>query len=200
VIEARGLRRGYGARAILDGLTWTFPTGLRTHVEAPNGTGKTTLFRCLLGLERCGGGVLFGGRPLDAVRSAVGMVFDEAVLYPRLSGARNLALLGGRGADRAVLTALGLEPPLLARPVAGYSAGERKRLALGVCLGSHPDYVLLDEVDAGLDQAMRLRVAELIRELSWRPTVILAGHNPGFYEAVADEVVRLRDGRLHRAP
>lgn len=199
VIDAQDITRQYGTRIILDELTWSFPTGLRTYIQAPNGTGKTTLFKCLLGLESCGGNVLFDGRPLDAVRQAVGVVFDEPVVYPRLTGARNLTLLGGAAPDGEVLTALELGPGLLARRVAGYSAGERKRLALGVCLASRPDYVLLDEVDAGLDEAMRHQVAELIQQLSWRPTVILAGHNPRFYELVADEMVSLSDGRLRRA-
>ena len=93
MIEARKLSRAYGARSILDLLSWTFPTGTRTHIDAPNGTGKTTLFRCLLGLEECGGSVAYQGGPLDAVRDTVGVVFDEPVAYPRLTGARNLALL-----------------------------------------------------------------------------------------------------------
>lgn len=199
MIEARDVTRRYGARTVLDQLSWTFPTGMRTHIQAPNGTGKTTLFTCLLGLDECGGSVLFDGRPLDAVRESVGVVFDEPVVYPRLTGAQNLALLGGDARDEGVLAALELGPKLLARRVAGFSAGERKRLALGVCLSSRPRYVLLDEVDAGLDEGMRGQVAELLRQLPWRPTVLLAGHNPRFYELVADEVVSLSDGRLRRA-
>lgn len=200
MIEARGVTRRYGTRTILDGLTWTFPTGLTTHIQAPNGTGKTTLFKCLLGLDAYAGSVLFDGRPLDAVRAAVGVVFDEPVVYPRLSGAKNFALLSGTTEpDQAVLADLRLDARLLARRVGGYSAGERKRLALGLCLSSRPRYVLLDEVDAGLDEAMRRQVAALIQRLPWQPTVLLAGHNPRFYELVADEVVTLDDGKLCRA-
>lgn len=200
MIEARGLRRGYGPRIILNGLDWRFPTGTRTHIDAPNGTGKTTLLRCLLGLEECRGNVAYHGRPIDAVRRTVGAVFDEPAVFPRLTGAQNLTLLGSATpSDQAVLAALDLSPQLLARRVSGYSAGERKRLTLGICLASRPRYVLLDEVDAGLDVGMQARIAELLRQLPWRPTVLLAGHNPPFFESIADEVVTLNDGRLQRA-
>ncbi len=199
MIQASGLVRRYGARTVLDALTWTFPTGLRTHIQAPNGSGKTTLFRCLLGLERHRGSVLFDGQPLDAVRDAVGMVFDEPVVYPRLSGTTNLRLLCGTEPDQTVLNELDLGPSLLARRVCGYSAGERKQLALGLCLASRPRYVFLDEVDEGLDDATKLRVADLIRRLPWRATVLTAGHDPGFFGLVADEVVNLGEGRLRRA-
>lgn len=198
MINISDVRRRYGKRPVLEGASWTFESGSVTYIEAPNGSGKTTLLRCLLGLIDCTGSISFNGQHRTMVRSSIGALFETPPLHPHLTGAQNLRVLSGPLADDGPLRRLLPEAALLRRRVAGYSSGERKRLALAGCLGSAPEFVFLDEVDTGVDVATLDVVSQLIDERRGRSTVILTGHNPDFYRRLADDVVVLRKGLIHR--
>ncbi len=170
-IRVDGLRKSYGGRPVLDNLTAVFRPGI-TCVAAPSGTGKTTLLRLLLGLERPDGGTISGANRRWAA------VFQEDRLLERLPAAGNLRFALGRvpGEAGAVLARLGLDlsDP---GPVRDWSGGMRRRLALARALLAPSDALALDEPFTGLDEENRRRCLELIREMGVGKPVLLATHD-----------------------
>ncbi|TKJ22867.1 ABC transporter ATP-binding protein [Blastococcus sp. CCUG 61487] len=197
---------------------------LRLHLEVadgevlavlgPNGAGKSTLLRVLAGLlPPDGGRVVVDGRQWDDVpagthlsapRRSLGMVFQDALLFPHLSVADNVAYgLRTRGvprADRRAAAAAWLDRvgigELGARRPAQLSGGQAQRAALARALVGEPALLLLDEPLSALDARTRLAVrAELRRHLAeFRGSTVLVTHDPVDAMALADRVVVVEDG------
>lgn len=198
MISVDGISKTY-ATSLLRDARYAFPSSSVTLLMGANGTGKTTLLKCILGLEDYRGTIEFDGQPLSAVRSQIIAVFDDTPFYTHLNGRRNLELLleRGVGMDEAAAAFGGPRSvPLLRQRVATYSSGQRKRLGLAYARLARPRYLLLDEVANGLDFESMLEVAEVIRELAADTTVLLTGHQFDFYARVIDRVVVLRHGKL----
>ncbi len=187
-IELRGLRRDFGERAALSGVSLELAARETLLVLGPNGAGKTTLLRILATLLRASGGgarVLGCELPGEAwkLRGRVGYLGHEPLLYRDLSGRENLrfnARLHGLAADQAeeridvLLESVGMEQRANER-VDGLSAGMRQRLAVARCVLHDPELLLLDEPDSHLDAEGR----ELARELIGRGrTRVLVSHDP----------------------
>lgn len=183
-IRVENLRKSYHGRPVLAGVSAVFPTGI-TCIAAPSGTGKTTLLRLLLGLERPDGGTVTGGECRWAA------VFQEDRLLDHLPAAANLRFaLGERlpPAAAGVLEGLGLslEDP---RSVREWSGGMRRRLALARAVLAASDALALDEPFTGLDEENRGRCLALIREAAADKPVLLATHDLTGLETAS--VVRL---------
>ncbi|MDP5181053.1 ABC transporter ATP-binding protein [Blastococcus sp. BMG 814] len=183
----------------------------------PNGAGKSTFVRVLAGLLRPDRGrVVVDGEVWDdegtsrpAHRRALGMVFQDALLFPHLSVADNVAFgLRTRGVRRAEarataagwLTRVGLDGLGDRRP-AELSGGQAQRAALARALVGDPALLLLDEPLSALDARTRLTVrAELRRHLAgFRGSTVLVTHDPVDAMALADRVVVLEEGRVVQA-
>ena len=210
VIEVESLhkryrrRRGGRVRAV-DGLDLSVRAGGVFGFLGPNGSGKTTTIRCLLGLARPDGGhcrVLGVESPdaLPSVISRVGSLVESPGLNPGLSGRRTLMVLAtaaglGRGAVDRTLGQVGLAErgdDL----VGGYSLGMRQRLGIAVALLKDPELLVLDEPANGLDPAGIREVRELIRDLGAEGrTVFLSSHLLSEVEQVCDEVAIVAGGR-----
>ena len=213
VIEVEGLRKEYRRRrqniVALDGLDLSVPEGGVFGFLGPNGSGKTTTIRCLLGLARPTAGacrVLGATSPhgLPQVISTVGSLVETPGLFPSMSGRRNLALLGridgiGRNAVQSVLDRVGLA----ARAddlVRGYSLGMRQRLGIGVALLKDPRLLVLDEPANGLDPAGIKEVRELLRGLGAEGrTVFVSSHLLSEVQQTCDRVAILAQGRCVRS-
>ena len=156
---------------MLASLTTVFREGV-TCVSAPSGTGKTTLLRLLLGLERPDAGVIHGADCLWAA------VFQEDRLLEGLSAGANLRFALGAVPREAgeTLARLGLElsDP---KPVRAWSGGMRRRLALARALLAPAEALALDEPFTGLDGESRARCLEQIRERGGGRPVLLATHD-----------------------
>ena len=158
-IAVKHLCKSFGGRTVLRDLTFTAGPGI-TAVMAPSGTGKTTLLRILLGLERPDSGTVEGlaGKRLTAV-------FQEDRLLEHLSAEGNLRFVLGRvydpAAARALLDRLGL-PDTGAQPVREFSGGMKRRLSLAVALVHEPAVLVLDEPTAELDPASSRSVFDLL--------------------------------------
>nr|WP_325211175.1 ATP-binding cassette domain-containing protein [uncultured Oscillibacter sp.] len=167
----KGLCKSYNGRPVLDRLTASFPEGI-TCIAAPSGTGKTTLLRLLLGLERPDGGTIRGA---DCRWAAV---FQEDRLLEGLPAAGNLRFALGvlPGESGALLARLGLDlsDP---KPIREWSGGMKRRLALARALLAPSDALALDEPFTGLDGENRARCLELIRERGKGKPVLLATHD-----------------------
>jgi len=185
-------------------------------VLGPNGAGKSTLLRVLAGLLPPGGGrVAVDGTPWDDVaagthlpahRRPLGVVFQDALLFPHLTVAENVEFgLKTRGvrkaerrtAARAWLTRVGLDGLGEQRP-AQLSGGQAQRAALARALVGRPAVLLLDEPLSALDARTRLVVrAELRRHLTaFSGSTVLVTHDPVDAMALADRVVVVEEGRV----
>ena len=199
--------RGRGGRRVsaLDGLDLSVPEAGVFGFLGPNGSGKTTTIRCLLGLARpTRGCVRLLGRSLphgirDAVRH-VGSIVETPALFPTMTGRENLVLLaaieriGARRVDE-VLGVVGLDAHA-GDIVKKYSLGMRQRLALAAALLKDPALLILDEPANGLDPAGIHQVRALIAQLaSEGRTVFLSSHILSEIEHICDRVAILNHGR-----
>ena len=179
-IAVKHLCKSFGGRTVLRDLTFTAGPGI-TAVMAPSGTGKTTLLRILLGLERPDSGTVEGlaGKRLTAV-------FQEDRLLEHLSADGNLRFVLGRAYDPAAARAL-LDTG--AQPVREFSGGMKRRLALARALLAPFDALALDEPFTGLDRENRDLALACIRETAGDRPVLLVTHDAA--DAAGSPVVTL---------
>jgi ABC-2 type transport system ATP-binding protein len=205
VVKTTGLSKRYGRVSALSGLDLDVGQGEVLGYLGPNGAGKTTTIRLLLGLiaPTSGTAEIFG---LDCQRQAprahrrLAYVPGEATLWPSLTGAQTLHLLGrvaGR-VDEAyrdeLVARFDLDP---SKKVRGYSKGNRQKLLLIAGLMSRAELLLLDEPTNGLDPLMEQAFRHSIHEARERgQTVFLSSHILSEVEALCDRVAILRAGRL----
>lgn len=201
MITVRSLTKSYGAHTVLEDVSADFHPGRVTYLLGRNGVGKTTLFKCLTGLESHAGTVEFGGRPLAEVREDVFPVFDDCALYPHLSGLENLRLLTGRSVSwEDVRTAADgvLDRPTLHKPARALSYGQRKKLYAAGLLLARPSYVFLDELANGLDYESLQWLRGAIEQLKQGSVVVASGHQFDFYDRVADDVFAVSENGLSK--
>jgi ABC-2 type transport system ATP-binding protein len=210
VIETRGLRKVYrslGRRVVaVDGLDLSVGPGGVHGFLGPNGSGKTSTIKMLLGLVRPTGGEmrLFGlevPAHLPQVIDRVGAVVDEPRFVPTFSGRKNLSLLARsiglpRSSVGAALEQVGLADR--ARDdYRTYSLGMKQRLAIAAVLLKSPDLVILDEPTNGLDPAGIRSIREMIRGLGESGvTVLLSSHILAEVQQVCHSVSIVGEGRL----
>jgi ABC-type multidrug transport system ATPase subunit len=210
VIEVRGLRKSYRSlrgrrRLAVDGLDMTVPAGGVHGFLGPNGSGKTTTIRTLLGLVSADAGsmrILGHDVPADlpAVIGRVGAVVEQPQFFPAFSGRRNLALLAAvagldlRRVDE-VLDVVGLTERAR-EPFRAYSLGMKQRLAIAATLLKRPDILVLDEPMNGLDPAGIREVRLLMRRLAYEGTsILLSSHLLAEVQQVCDSVSIISRGR-----
>ncbi|MFN2614223.1 MAG: ABC transporter ATP-binding protein [Actinomycetota bacterium] len=209
VIEAEGLRKEYrrlrgGTTVAVAGLDLEVPQGGVFGFLGPNGSGKTTTIRCLLGLVARSSGVvrLLGAEPpaLHTVIARVGSIVETPTFFPTFSGRKNLQLLAAlyRLGDARVEAAL--ERVNLADRgddlFKNYSLGMKQRLGIAGALLKDPELLILDEPANGLDPAGIKEVRDLIRSLGDEGrTVFLSSHPLGEVQQVCDHVAILARGR-----
>ncbi|MFW2380576.1 MAG: ABC transporter ATP-binding protein [Acidimicrobiales bacterium] len=171
----------------------------------PNGSGKTTTIRCLLGLIRptSGGTTVFGvpANRYHQVANRVGAIVENPKMFPNFSGWKNLALLAGiqglpkRDIDR-VLEIVGLTDRAK-DSFSSYSLGMKQRLALAGALLKNPDLLILDEPGNGLDPAGIAEMRVLIRRIADEgKAVLVSSHQLAEIELVCDDVTIINRGTL----
>ncbi len=202
-LSLAGLRRDFGERTALDGVTVELAAGETLVVLGPNGAGKTTLLRVLGTLLRPSAGkalVLGCELPKEAwqLRGRIGYLGHEPLLYRDLSGRENLAfharLHGIERRDAAarideLLGELGMRGRADER-IADLSAGMRQRLAICRCVLHEPELLLLDEPDSNLDVDGRELARALIGPGRGRARVVVT-HDPERHLPDADKTLRL---------
>lgn len=209
-IEVEGLRKTYDRRFgksifALDGMDLAVPSGLVYGFLGPNGSGKTTTIRCLLGLVRPDEGgctILGAGVPtgLPSVIDRVGSIVESPAFFGGFSARRNLELLAvatGRSkrSVEGVLERVGLADRADDR-VKGYSQGMKQRLGLAAVLLKDPELLVLDEPANGLDPAGLKEIRDLLRSLADEGrTVFLSSHLLGEVQMICDSVAILARGR-----
>ncbi|MGK5684420.1 ABC transporter ATP-binding protein [Actinoplanes sp. URMC 104] len=197
-----GLRKRYGRRQAVDGVSFTVGRGEVVGLLGPNGAGKTTVIKMLLGLVRPDAGeVMLLGRPGADPRSRarVGYLPELFRYQPWLTATEVLRLhakLAGVPADLDTLGVVGLADRAGDR-VGGFSKGMQQRLGLAVALVARPELVVLDEPTSALDPIGRADVRDLLLALRDKQVaVLLNSHLIGEVERVCDRVVILDHGRV----
>ena len=211
VIEVHGLRKEFrrlrGPRTVaVDGLDLSVPEGGVFGFLGPNGSGKTTTIRCLLGLvSPSSGNCHLLGKPtpdnFPDVAARVGSIVETPTFFPRFTGRRNLSLLAGlagveeKRVDEVLdFVDLGTRKKDKVRT---YSLGMRQRLGLAAALLKDPELLILDEPANGLDPAGIKEVRDLLRQLGQEgKTVFVSSHILAEVAQTCDRVAILSRGRL----
>ncbi|MFF5078531.1 ATP-binding cassette domain-containing protein [Actinoplanes sp. NPDC000266] len=203
-IAITALHKSFGPTKALDGLDLTVAEGEVHGFLGPNGSGKTTAIRVLLGLLRADAGQvrLLGGDPwrdADRLHRRLAYVPGDVTLWPGITGGEVIDLLGRLrgGADRRrrddLLERFDLDPRKKART---YSKGNRQKVALIAALASDAELLLLDEPTSGLDPLMESVFQRCVHEVkSQGRTVLLSSHILAEVEALCDRVSIIRLGR-----
>ncbi len=210
VIETRGLRKEYrrlrGRPVVaLDGLDLSVDEGGVFGFLGPNGSGKTTTIRCLLGLSRPTAGTctILGQNPatdLAKVIGSIGSLVEGPALFPNFSARRNLDLLAAMGRLPRIRVDEVLELVGLADrardQVRSYSLGMRQRLAIAAAVLKDPKVLILDEPANGLDPAGIKEVRHLLRRLGGEgKTILVSSHILAEVQHTCDRVAILSAGR-----
>jgi ABC-2 type transport system ATP-binding protein len=202
-VEVSGLVVERGGRRVLHELDFTVPAGSITGLLGPSGGGKTTLMRCLVGVQRVAAGtVRVLGLPAGsaALRSRVGYVTQSPSVYADLSvrdNARYFAALTGQPASsvEATLTAVHLEDKAGAL-VRELSGGQRSRVSLACALLTRPELLVLDEPTVGLDPVLRRDLWQLFGELAAAGSTLLVSSHVLDEARRCERILLLREGRL----
>ena len=206
-LELIGLRRRYGDRAALDGLSFAVPAGQVFGFLGPNGAGKTTAMRAIVGvLALDGGEVRWRGAPVDAeARRAFGYMPEERGLYPGMTVLEQLEYLGrlygmtSAGARKSALLwtdRLGVADKRSDK-IETLSQGNQQRVQLAAALVHDPDLLVLDEPFSGLDP---VGVDEMSKVLAERAvegaTVLFSSHQLDLVQDICEAVAIIHGGRL----
>jgi polar amino acid transport system ATP-binding protein len=217
-IIVSGLSKRFGDRQVLNGVDVTFRPGETAALIGPSGGGKSTLLRCLNGLNsfdageiRVGPHVLASGpkHPLPAlqgIRRLFGMVFQDFQLFPHLTVLGNVVeapvhVLGrapdvAAAAGRQILDRVGMGGHLAAYPQQ-LSGGQKQRVAIARALAMEPRGLLCDEITSALDPELKHEVLTVLEALRRDGlTLIMVTHEIGFARKAADRVYVLAEGRI----
>lgn len=206
VLSMEGVCLSFGAKRVLDGLTFSVSRGECFGFLGPSGAGKTTTIKLLTRqLKKDSGRINLFGRPIenasDADYERIGILSDTSALYERMSIEDNLKLyakIRGKGAgdiDRLLERMnLGQDRKTL---VKNCSKGMRQRAALLAALIHSPELLFLDEPTSGLDPAARAEVHRMLAELKDAGTTIfLTTHDMAEADSVCDRLAILDEGRI----
>jgi ABC-2 type transport system ATP-binding protein len=210
MLELCNVTKRYSATIAVKDVSFSARRGEVTGYLGPNGSGKSTTLKMITGLlDPTEGRILFDGRPIQfdpiAWRQRLGYVPEEPQLYPHLTGAEYLEMVGQlRGLpERTLAGKIDGFLRLLALhddrhvPISSYSKGMRQKVLLAAALLHNPDLVVLDEPFSGLDVNSALVLRELIRELAARgKAVLFSSHELETVERVSARVVILHKGRV----
>jgi len=209
MIEVRNLRKQFGEVVAVDDVSFTVPDGQVTGLLGPNGAGKTTTLRALYGLvDADRGDVLVDGLNVASAsrqaRQRMGVLPDSRGLYVRLTAREHLRYYGRlqgltvqavEQSIERIVTQLEMEA-IIDRRVAGFSHGERVKVAVGRALVHEPANVLLDEPTNGLDVGATRAMRRLIRGMrAAGKCVLFSSHIMQEVVALCDRIVIISCGR-----
>ena len=208
-LQVEGLTRVFGARKALDGVEFTLPAGAFLSIFGPNGAGKTTLLRALTTLQNPSSGTakVLG---LDVVkdtvelRSRIGLISHNPLLYPDLSAEENLLFFSdmyGVEDPKARVAEL-LDSVELAHRrfdlVRTFSRGMLQRLSIARALLHHPDVLFLDEPYSGLDPHAMDILDHLIAQVRTQHTFVMVSHDLAKGLELCSHALILAKGRVVR--
>lgn len=211
IVSIQGLSCGYGELRVLRDVSFSLKEGEALAVVGINGTGKTTMFRTLAGLQvALEGEILYRGReiqrldPPERVRLGISLVPEGRQVFEELTVDDNLKA-GGYLSDRnqamELVAVYNQFPQLrnLSKRQAGYlSGGEQQQLAIARAMMAHPTLLMLDEPTMGLSVKMARAVYQTVQRLKQRGvTILLSGQDVAKTLAVCDRALYLENGKAY---
>lgn len=198
--------KSIGGKAVLSNVSLCLESGNVYGFSGRNGSGKTMLFRALSGLMKTDSGtVVWDGRTVGkdfSVLPGLGIVLENAALFPDLTGMQNLMCLAGltrrigRREIEGAMARAGLDPADK-RTYRKYSLGMKQRLAVAQAVMEKPDVLMLDEPTNGLDDAGVEKIRQIIlKEKERGALILLASHNKEDMALLADTLYRMENGRV----
>ena len=202
-ISVANLSKKYDDLLAVNDANFSVPSGSICGFIGPNGSGKTTTIRALLGLISPTSGVI---KVLDSTKPneylpKIGAMIEGPSFYPLLSGLANLKVLadlGGIPPKRAeeLLRLVGLEDRAKSK-FKTYSLGMKQRLGIAAALLPNPELLILDEPTNGLDPNGILEIRNLLKKLAeGGKTIFVSSHLLAELEAICDTVVMIKDGKI----
>lgn len=208
IVEVKGLSKSFGKNRVLDNVSVSFEEKQIHGIIGRNGSGKTMLFKCILGMMPFSEGEILVrsrrvGKNVD-VPDDVGMIIEGPGFLPNYSGYSNLRLLSrvkkviGRDEIVRAIESVGLNPASRKR-VGKYSMGMRQRLCIAQAIMENPSMLILDEPMNGLDNRGVSEIRELLLNLKSKgKTIFIASHNPEDIRQLCDTVCEMDCGKLTR--
>jgi polar amino acid transport system ATP-binding protein len=213
IIQIRDVKKHFGHVQALQGVSLDISKGEVVVIIGPSGSGKSTLLRCINRLEEFdAGSIIVDGIPLDtaqninAVRTEVGMVFQQFNLFPHLTVLDNITLAqkiirkrSAAEADknaRLLLDKVGI--PDKAKFFPGQlSGGQQQRVAIARALAMNPKIMLFDEPTSALDPEMIQEVLDVMLDLAKEGmTMVVVSHEMGFTRAAANRAILMDGGQI----
>ena len=214
LVELKDVVKRYGQNQVLNGVSLTVEKGEIIAIIGRSGSGKSTMLRCVNGLEPIqGGSVSFDGTKVNdpntdlrKLRQHVGIVFQSFNLFPHLSVEKNITLAPkvvkgvapaeARALAESVLRKVGLAEKIDAYPDQ-LSGGQQQRVAIARSLAMQPTLMLFDEITSALDPELVGEVLKTLEEMARDGmTMMLVTHEIGFARRVANRVVFMHHGRI----
>jgi polar amino acid transport system ATP-binding protein len=214
LVDLKDVVKRYGSHTVLDGVSLAVEKGEIIAIIGRSGSGKSTMLRCVNGLEPIqGGSVLFEGTKVNdpstdlrKLRQHVGIVFQSFNLFPHLSVEKNITLAPkvvkgiapaeARTLAETVLRKVGLAEKIDAWPDQ-LSGGQQQRVAIARSLAMSPQLMLFDEITSALDPELVGEVLKTLEEMAREGmTMMLVTHEIGFARKVADRVVFMHHGKI----
>ncbi|MCI6692230.1 MULTISPECIES: amino acid ABC transporter ATP-binding protein [unclassified Clostridium] len=219
MLRIEGLKKQFGNSEVLKGIDLEVNSGEVVVIVGPSGGGKTTLLRCINGLEYCDNGTIEIDKKylckngvyeeknkFNEARREIGLVFQNFNLFPHMSVLENLIeapkKVLGQSEEVAVKNAkeilnfLGLGDKISSYPYQ-LSGGQKQRVAIGRALALNPKLMCFDEPTSALDPGLTGEVSELIRSLAKDGmSMLIITHDMSFAEKVADKIYSMNNGVL----
>jgi ABC-type polar amino acid transport system ATPase subunit len=214
IVRLEAVRKSFGDNLVLEGIDLDVSAGEVLVIIGPSGSGKSTLLRCVNLLEPVDSGRVFfegqeitrKGTDVSAIRTRIGMVFQQFNLFPHLKVIDNLTLATRRirripraqSEERAhdLLARVGLEEKAREYPHQ-LSGGQQQRVAIARALMMEPHVMLFDEVTSALDPELVGEVLIVMRDLARSGmTMLVVTHEMQFAREVGDRVVFMDQGRI----
>ena len=214
IIVLQKVSKSFGSFQALRGVDLKIAKGQKVVVCGPSGSGKSTMIRCINRLEEHDGGrIVVGGveisaavKDMDAVRSEIGMVFQQFNLFPHLTVIENLMLAPRlvRKLPRPEARELAMHylervriPEQAEKYPIQLSGGQQQRVAIARSLCMKPQIMLFDEPTSALDPEMIKEVLDVMVDLARDGmTMIVVSHEMGFAREVANRMIMMHDGRI----
>ena len=206
MLELKNIEKSFSGRKILDGISLKVTDGEIMCIVGQSGGGKTTLLRCISGLERIDEGeMMLDGRkfdPMSSKEALIGVVFQGYNLFPHLSVLENVTLApeialkkdpqAVEKEARQLLKKLSLEGKENLYPYQ-LSGGQKQRVSIARALAMHPKILCYDEPTSALDPGLRDKVRDIILSLKNESmTQIVVTHDLKFAREIADDILKVR--------